>query len=158
MTPANSFTASNAFQAAELCAEMGWRIAVGEGPGIAKAVREGAYYGAIKRLNEEEAAELIVPLVYDSLEARSQQFKQFDAFVACPGGYGTLFEVSLVINLMQRGEMARKPLFVCGSFGQALDRLAANAVKAKLINHRPDLLYSSVSWPPDAASRLCHSK
>ena len=158
MASVNSFAASNVFQAASLCVESGYRIAVGSGPGIAQSVREGAYFGAYKKLTKEEASKVIVPFDYSSLEARNEQMKGFDAFIACPGGYGTLFEVALVLRLIEKGEMPKKPVFICGPLGQTLDHFLIGAMKSEVIAPQSRSFYSPVSWPIEAASRLCHSR
>jgi uncharacterized protein (TIGR00730 family) len=41
-----------------------------------------------------------------------------DGFVACPGGTGTLVELAVVWEMLNKGAMGRKPLVVLGEFWQ----------------------------------------
>lgn len=41
-----------------------------------------------------------------------------DGFVACPGGTGTLVELAVVWEMLNKGAMAKKPLVVLGEFWQ----------------------------------------
>jgi hypothetical protein len=41
-----------------------------------------------------------------------------DAFIACPGGTGTLVELAVAWEMLNKGAMAKKPLVVLGEFWQ----------------------------------------
>lgn len=114
-------------EAAALLAENGWTIATGGGPGLMEAANIGA-----KSICGDEAICSLGYSIYLPFEAETNdavqvdthhndfftRLKQFtddcDAFIALPGGYGTLLEVMTVVQLLQVGHMEEKPLILVG--------------------------------------------
>ena len=75
------------------------------------------------------------------------------AFVAFPGGFGTLHQVFEVLTLMQTGKMGRMPMILVGKkFWAPLDNFIKNilAKKFKTINPADSKLYQIVDKVPDA--------
>jgi len=114
-------------EAAALLAENGWTIATGGGPGLMEAANVGA-----KSICGDEGICSLGYSIYLPFEAETNdavqvdthhndfftRLKQFtddcDAFIALPGGYGTLLEVMTVVQLLQVGHMEDKPLILVG--------------------------------------------
>ena len=113
-------------RAAKLLAENGWTIATGGGPGLMEAANKGAVEGC------EGSVCSLGYSIYLPFEAKTndavqedthhqdfftrlQQFSNdCDAFIALPGGWGTLLEILVVVQLLQVGHMKKKPLILVG--------------------------------------------
>jgi len=113
--------------AARLLAAHGWTIATGGGPGLMEAANLGAREicgdGAICSLGysiylpfeAETNSSVQVDTHYNDFFTRLKQFTDdCDAFIALPGGYGTLLEIMIVAQLLQVGHMEDKPLILVG--------------------------------------------
>jgi uncharacterized protein (TIGR00730 family) len=113
----------------ELIAGAGWVVCTGGYDGAMAAASEGAaragghvvgvtVAGWTQRLSvnrwvgEERAA--------DGLIARLAELLASDAWVAVAGGVGTLSEVALAWNLLQVGDIGRRPLVIVGPRWRAL--------------------------------------
>jgi uncharacterized protein (TIGR00730 family) len=113
-------------QAARLLAESGWTIATGGGPGLMEAANVGAKLGCEGStcslgysiyLPFESSTNPAVQRDshHDNFFTRLKQFTDdCDAFIALPGGYGTLLEILTVIQLLQVRHMNNKPLILVG--------------------------------------------
>lgn len=107
-----------------LVSELGMTIATGGGPGIMQAANHGAYDAdptksvamAIKLPMEQEVNKYVTD---------SQLFKFFftrkvmmsytcDAFIVCPGGYGTFDELFGVLTLQQTNKANHTPIILFG--------------------------------------------
>ena len=175
--PHDSFLYSQVQQAALYCAEHGFRIATGGGPGLMEAANEGAQAGALQYLgeydleesnlvslgysidleNEEEPNEFVgQETEHKTFFTRLEQFMECDAFIACPGGWGTLLETLMVIQLLQAKHMEHKPLYICGrGIGNALAHFQGDAVQRKFIDANEGPFYKRMDWPIEAAIHLC---
>jgi uncharacterized protein (TIGR00725 family) len=113
----------------ELLARAGWTVCTGGYDGAMAAASEGAAaagghvvgvtvagwadrIGANRWVAEERAA--------DGLLARVAELLACDAWVAVAGGVGTLSEVALAWNLLQTGDVGRRPLVLVGPRWRAL--------------------------------------
>lgn len=108
--------------AAEL-AEAGCTVITGGGPGLMEAANKGAFENG----GESVGLNIILPHEqesnnYLSLECDFEYFftrktmfiDHSDAFVALPGGLGTLDEISEVLVLMQCGHIDKVPIVLFG--------------------------------------------
>lgn len=113
-------------EAAKLLAQNGWQIATGGGPGLMEAANIGARSGcegstcslgySIYLCNELCTNSAVqVDSHHDNFFTRLKQFTDdCHAFVALPGGVGTMLEILTVAQLLQVGHMEAKPLILVG--------------------------------------------
>lgn len=113
-------------EAAALLAENGWTIATGGGPGLMEAANVGASsvcddsvcslgYSIYLPFESETNDAVQVDTHHDNFFTRLKQFTDdCDAFIALPGGYGTLLEVMSVVQLLQVEHIRDKPLLLVG--------------------------------------------
>lgn len=114
-------------EAANLLARNGWTIATGGGPGLMEAANEGAVKGcegstcslgySIYLPFEASTNESVqCDTHHQNFFTRLEQFtSDCDAFIALPGGWGTLLEILTVIQLLQVNHMEPKPLILVGA-------------------------------------------
>src|SRR5271155_4425063 len=82
--------------------------------------------------------------------------KRGNGYVACPGGTGTLVELAVVWEMLNKGAMSRKPLVVLGDFWQPL----IERVREVELGHKSrwaeqgDPLIRVAASPADAAEYL----
>jgi uncharacterized protein (TIGR00730 family) len=82
--------------------------------------------------------------------------KRGHGYVVCPGGTGTLVELAVVWEMMNKGAMARRPLVVLGDFwGSVIERVREVELghKSPWGAKNEPLIRMSPS-PPDAAEHL----
>jgi uncharacterized protein (TIGR00730 family) len=101
-------------------ASRGWMVITGAGPGIMAAGHEGAgkknSFGVGIMLPFEQAANTFIsgdPKLIDFKYFFTRKIafmKESDAFVLCPGGFGTLDEAFELLTLMQTGKTAIRPV------------------------------------------------
>lgn len=101
-------------------AERGWMVVTGAGPGIMAAGMEGAgrahSFGVNIRLPHEQGANEFIASDVKLVEMRYfftrkvALTKESKAFVAFPGGFGTLDEVFELLTLLQNGKATPAPL------------------------------------------------
>ena len=109
-----------AYDFAKLCADNGFMVITGGGPGIMQACNEGATgersFGLNITLPYEQEAN---PAIKDSGHLMSFLYfftrklnliKQSDALVAFPGGFGTMDEIYECITLIQTGKSTIFPI------------------------------------------------
>lgn len=114
-------------------AAMGCRIITGGGPGLMQAANEGALeanptvkessIGLNIHLPLEQAPNTFVGRVYEhrTFFSRLQHFVlRSNAFIAVPGGIGTLLEVMMIWQLLQVGHLYKVPLVLVGSMWSGL--------------------------------------
>lgn len=118
---------------ASMLATMGCRIITGGGPGLMQAANEGAYkvYPNLKEgsvglnihLPLEQEPNTFVGRVYEhrTFFSRLQHFVlRSNAFIAVPGGIGTLLEVMMIWQLLQVGHLYNVPLILVGPMWSGL--------------------------------------
>ncbi|MGA0101893.1 MAG: LOG family protein, partial [Burkholderiaceae bacterium] len=78
-----------------------------------------------------------------------------DAFIALPGGYGTMLEILTVIQLLQVRHMEDKPLILVGSMWQDIMSYASNRMwRNRFIGDTEQYFHWNAMTPTDAAERL----
>ena len=106
-----------------LCTENGYGVITGGGPGIMEAANLGAYESAkpsvglsIQLHFEAKENEYIDKLVDCRYFFTRKVFflKYSQAFVAFPGGFGTLDELFETLTLMQTGHLRKVPVILVG--------------------------------------------
>ena len=111
---------------ARLLTEEGYGVITGGGPGIMEAGNKGAslYGGKSVGLNinlpfeqfHNQFIDLDKNLNFRYFFVRKVMFVKFaQAFVALPGGYGTLDELFEVLTLVQTGKITRVPVILVGT-------------------------------------------
>ena len=73
-----------------------------------------------------------------------------DGFVACKGGTGTLVELAVVWEMVNKTVMARKPIAVLGNFWQPI------LERVREVEHRPGASGGSRVWG-EASGNLVHT-
>ncbi len=109
--------------AERIAKETHYSIVTGGGPGIMGAANEGAYkaggesIGFTIKLPMEQTTNPFVtreaPFYYFFTRKVSMTFAA-DAFIVCPGGFGTLDEIFEVLTLIQTGKIQKVPIFFVG--------------------------------------------
>lgn len=108
-----------------LLAKEGFAVITGGGPGVMEAANKGAQDAGgvsigfnIKLPNQQEPNRYIDSgrlVSFQYFFVRKVMFLKYSqAFVALPGGFGTLDEVSEAITLIQTGKSARFPVILVG--------------------------------------------
>ncbi|KZK73524.1 MAG: TIGR00730 family Rossman fold protein [Pelodictyon luteolum] len=108
-----------------LLAEEGLAVVTGGGPGVMEAANRGAQEAGgssigfnIKLPNQQTPNSYIDPgrlVGFQYFFVRKVMFLKYSqAFIALPGGFGTLDEVSEAITLIQTGKSARFPVILVG--------------------------------------------
>jgi uncharacterized protein (TIGR00730 family) len=175
---AGSFLWSDAYSAGLLLGNSGWTVAHGGNVGLMHAAALGAAKGGANWLagrDPEEDHPPISVLAYSdylSNEERAiprpdkdlsnQQYftrldslLQCDAFIAMPGGYGTMLEIMLIAQAMQTKRISKKPFYVCGrEHRHTLQIMMRDARKADYIGPG-DIFHEYVDYPTEAANKLC---
>lgn len=154
-------------EAARLLAENGWTIATGGGPGLMEAANVGAEsvcqggscslgYSIYLPFEAETNSAVQRDTHHDNFFTRLKQFTdECDAFIALPGGYGTLLEVLTVVQLLQVKHMEGKPLILVGSMLQDIMNYASNRMwRERYISDSEQYFWWNTSSPIEAAERL----
>ena len=112
--------------AARILSSAGWTIATGGGPGLMQACNEGAVQACREGSTCSLGYSIYLPFEaetnpsvqedhhHQTFFSRLEEFATCDAFIALPGGWGTLLEVLTVVQLLQVGHMEPKPLILVG--------------------------------------------
>lgn len=121
-------------EAARFLAENGWTIATGGGPGLMEAANIGAEstckggtcslgYSIFLPFEAETNPAVQVDSHHRDFFTRLKQFTDdCDAFIALPGGVGTMLEILTVVQLLQVGHMKNKPLVLVGRMWEEIMR------------------------------------
>ncbi len=108
-----------------LLAEEGFSVITGGGPGVMEAANKGAQSAGgastgfnIKLPNQQQPNKYIDQdklLSFDYFFVRKVMFMKYaQAFIALPGGFGTLDEVMEAVTLIQTGKSERFPVILVG--------------------------------------------
>ncbi len=125
-----------AVQFARQCADAGWMVITGAGPGIMQAGNEGAglenSFGANIRLPWEQSANPVIEhdrklITFKYFFTRKLTFiRHSDALALFPGGFGTMDEGFEALTLMQTGKSRLMPLVLVdrpgGTYWKTWDR------------------------------------
>jgi hypothetical protein len=116
-----------AFELGKLIAIHGYSIVTGGGPGMMQAVAEGCsanggyVIGMLLREDEGKNTHLFAQTeVFETLADRQKrEIKLGEAFIALPGGMGTLFEVHEILEMKHFGELPTNvPVIMIGEHWQ----------------------------------------
>jgi hypothetical protein len=108
---------------AKLCTDNGYGVITGGGPGIMEAANLGAYktdqpsVGLQIELPFEASANDYIDELVDCRYFFTRKvffLKYAQAFVACPGGFGTFDELFETMTLIQTGHMRKVPIVLVG--------------------------------------------
>ena len=130
---------------ASLLAGAGWMVVTGAGPGIMAAGLEGAgrdrSFGVNIRLPFEQGANEFIAGDPKLVEMRYfftrklMLVKESEAFVALPGGFGTLDEALELLTLVQTGKAEPAPIVLLevphGTYWHAWERFVTEEVAAR---------------------------
>lgn len=154
-------------QAARLLAENGWTIATGGGPGLMEAANLGAKagcegctcslgYSIYLPFESEVNSAVQCNCHHDNFFTRLKQFTdECHAFIALPGGYGTMLEILTVIQLLQVKHMESKPLILVGQMWQDIMNYSSNRMwRQRFIGDDEQYFHWNAMTPLDAAERL----
>lgn len=102
------------------------------------------------------------PWIEEEVRVKTWQDRLFElikrgsGYVACPGGTGTLVELAVVWEMLNKGAMNRKPLVVLGDFWQpVIERVREVELShASRWGERDEPLVHAASSPADAAEFL----
>ncbi len=112
-----------ALETARLLAEAGFAIITGAGPGIMEAANKGAKQGNSRSIGcnielpfEQGANPYVDTLInFRYFFVRKTMFiKYSNAFIICPGGFGTLDELFEALTLIQTGKIHQFPVVLFG--------------------------------------------
>lgn len=153
--------------AAQYLAENGWTIATGGGPGLMEAANIGAKrvceggtcslgYSIYLPFESETNSAVQLDSHHDNFFTRLKQFTDdCDAFIALPGGYGTLLEILTVVQLLQVGHMESKPLILVGGMWDGIMKYTSNLMwRERYIGDDEQFFWSCAKTPMEAAQRL----
>jgi len=111
------------------CAQSGWTVVTGGGPGTMEAANKGA---ARVNLTMSEAEAIYLPFEeavneyvheytkHDNFFSRLDTFSNCDAFIVTPGGIGTLLEMAMIYQLVQVEHIEAKPIICVGRMWRTL--------------------------------------
>jgi len=158
-----------ACQVGRLLAEHGFAVCSGGYGGVMEAVSRGAKeangktYGVTAEFFSHHANPFIdVEVRVKTWEERLfKLIRLADGFVACKGGTGTLVELAVVWEMLNKSVIAPKPVAIVGNFWQPiLDRLREvelgprGSSESRVWNEASGNLIHSATTPEDAASFL----
>ena len=147
---------------AKLCTKNGYGVITGGGPGIMEAGNKGAHK------SEEGSVGLKIQLPFEAVAndyidelvdcryffTRKVFFLKYSqAFVACPGGFGTFDELFETLTLIQTGHMRRVPIVLVGKdyWGGLIKWIKKTVLgKEKNINKEDLDLFKLVDTPEEA--------
>jgi uncharacterized protein (TIGR00730 family) len=145
-------------------AAKGLAVCSGGYGGVMEAVSRGAKEGGGRTLGvTAEFFKLRANRwVEEEIRVRTWQERLFElierghGYVACPGGTGTLVELAVVWEMLNKGAMKRKPLVVLGDFWQPIIERVREAElgHASRWRERDEPLVHIASSPTDAAEHL----
>lgn len=153
-------------QAASLLAKAGWTIATGGGPGLMQACNEGALencqgevcslgYSIYLPFEAETNPAVQRDTHHKTFFTRLEQFSQCDAFIALPGGYGTMLEILTVVQLLQVEHIKPVPLLLVGNEWRSLMVVAEIVLKGSgYVGVNESNFWSFYKTPKDAATAL----
>jgi uncharacterized protein (TIGR00730 family) len=145
--------------------DAGFSVISGGGPGIMEAINKGAHAG--KSLSVGLNIKLPCEQSGNDYQNVSHNFKYFFvrkvmfvkhacAFVAMPGGFGTLDELMEVLTLMQTGKTRRVPIILVGSafWSPMLDWFKTELITAGVISEDDMELIQLLDDPADVVAAI----
>ena len=156
-------------QFGEAIAERGWMVVTGAGPGIMAAGMEGAgrenSFGVNIKLPHEQGANEFIASDGKLVEMRYfftrkvALTKESKAFVAFPGGFGTLDEVFELLTLLQNGKATPAPVVLMdtpeGTFWSSLLSFIDDEVSARgYVSQFDRRLFCVATTPSEAVAGI----
>lgn len=154
---------SIAFKTGELLARNGFTTVSGGGPGLMDESMRGAFQNGGKtiavclqvdgRKQSEYATE---KSIYKVLNERQNKLISYgDAFIALPGGVGTLYEIFAILALKRKGEILdNKPLILVDSYFELLIPFLKKMIQEGFIDTSLNNHYKFVSTPEEAIALI----
>lgn len=144
-----------------LLAKAGLAVIAGGGPGIMEAANKGAMQakGTSVGLNISLPFETsnnpyqTIALQFEYFFSRKTSFFMHSmAYIALPGGFGTLDEVAEVLTLMQTGKIPRGPIVLVGSefWSGLVEWIETRLLADGMISPRDTDLFTVVDDPDEA--------
>lgn len=107
-------------------ADQGWSVCSGGYGGVMEAVSRGAKEagGRTMAVTARSWSSRANPWIDEEIRVDTWQERLFEliarghGYVACPGGTGTLVELAVVWEMLNKGVMRKKPMIVLGRFWQ----------------------------------------
>lgn len=147
----------------KLLAESGFVTVTGAGPGMMDETLRGAHIGngqtigvalAIKERKKSQFAH--EEYVFDTLNPRQDKLISLsDAYIALPGGIGTLYEVMAVLAMKRLSEIPRDtPLILVDNYFLDLEHLFTKVMAEGFVETSLRDLYTLVKTPTEAVFML----
>ena len=145
-----------AYNLGKKLAENGFIVITGGGPGMMGEVCRGAFeyggktYGICISYGEEKASKyLTYKKIVKSFDERHRQLiKKSDAFLALPGGLGTILEILEITQKKKFKEIPTKtPMVMVGDYFQKLIKLIEKVKQEGFIAEELNNLYSFAETP-----------
>lgn len=152
-----------AYTMGKLLAEAGFTVASGAGPGMMDEVLHGASdaggdtIGVVLDLGGRYRSTYAKDLsVFAELSPRqNKMITMGDAYIALPGGVGTVFEVMQVLALKRVGELPRsKPLILVDDYYSMLDGMFTRMAEELFLDEPAEGLFSHAKTPEEAIAIL----
>jgi len=136
----------------EACAQLGFTVLTGGGPGIMQAANQGAFEAGGKSIGVNIVLpfeQSVNPYVHRSVDMRyfftrkTMLVKYSYAFIVMPGGAGTLDEMFETMTLIQTGKLKNFPIILMGKdFWQPLmDFVYKMAEEGTISPQDPELIF-----------------
>lgn len=160
-----------AYELGGLLAKNGHAVITGGGPGIMEAANHGAYelggrsIGLNIALRHEQHPNpyLTDCITFEYFFARKVSLAMSaKVFVFFPGGFGTMDEVSEILELMQEGKMPKMPVFLIGEkFWKGFDKMIGKMIAMKMIEAEDTSIFKitdNIKLVVEAANKIGHPK
>jgi uncharacterized protein (TIGR00730 family) len=145
-------------------ARKGWVVCSGGYAGVMEAVSRGAKEagGRTLAVTAKSFSSRANPWIDEEIRVETWQERLFEliarghGYVACPGGTGTLVELAVVWEMLNKGVMRKKPMIVLGDFWQPVIecvREIETGHDSRWAERNGELVYSA-GTPADAAEFL----
>lgn len=152
-----------AYTTGKLLADSGFTVVTGGGPGLMHhALRGAAEAGGetmsvlLNLAGRTHSSYAINHVAFDKLNPRQDKLIQLgDAYIALPGGIGTMYEICNIMALKMIGEIPKdKPMIIIGDYFKPLIHLFQEIVGEGFA--AGDMLdcYTMVATPQEAVSLL----
>lgn len=158
-----SYYVSMAYDLGKILAQNDFTVVTGGGPGLMDAVSRGAYENDGKTIGiclnvagRNHTKALSTKMTYDHLGPRQDKLISLgDAYLALPGGAGTLYEISAVIALKQKGELdPKKPLILISDFYKEFESAMRKMFQEGFVTRSLSELFYLENTPREAVDRL----
>lgn len=153
-------------EAARLLTAQGFTISTGGGPGLMEACNKGATevcenghcslgYSIYLPFEAETNKFVQDDTHHSTFHSRLEQFcDDNDGFIALPGGYGTLLEILMVIQLIQVNHF-QKPLVIVGDmWADVMKEMSLTLHSHSYISDCDKRLWHEVRTPKEAVSLM----